>query len=269
MRTLVVVFFALLGCGAREPFAAQDAATDASSADAGADAPALWIAPDGCNGATPGTMGATFMGVAAYCQPSSGTGFYQCDELANRFMRDALKHPNLDDVVTQFASSICAAASTSSAYSAWGPAFRATNGHAPVPGDLVVWSGSPGHVAVVVDWADATSLRVVQQNELPVVRTLAWDAGAAFIDGAECWVHAEPAPPAPAPSGTACGCFDGDGDYCGLAIVDHAWWNDCSAPGAIDYDTLYACFAGSFAPKEACSSGCVTAVMTPALGACR
>jgi hypothetical protein len=78
---------------------------------------ALWINEGDCG---TGQVGATFMQVPAYCQPPEAvsSGYYQCDELANRFMRDALQHPDLDNVVTEYASSICGKAAASSAYSA-------------------------------------------------------------------------------------------------------------------------------------------------------
>lgn len=243
---------------------------NAGGADAGLD---LWVNPAGCN---QGGIGARFQGVPAYCQPpgtTSADGYYQCDELANRFMRDALEHPNLDNAVTEFASSICGEASSMPAYSAWGPGYRATSGRKPEPGDLVVFSGTPGHVAVIVDASTPDSVRIMQQNESPPVADIGWDPSTSFFTApsAECWVHAEPAPAAPAPTGAACGCFDGDGDYCGLSLVDHAWWYGCEANvagGPPEYDTLYTCSGGTFTPKQACAGQCLTMFEQPATGAC-
>lgn len=244
------------------------------AADASTIGPAdLWVNPCGCTAAN---IGAIFRGVRVYCQPpgtTSGTQFYQCDELANRFLRDALLHPDLDNVVIDSAFEICSKAEHMTAYSAWGPKFRANAGKKPQSGDLLVWNGAPGHVAVVVDASAPTSIVVVQQNGGPSVGVVGWDDATSFFGDlgaqtAECWVHAEDAPPAPAPSGDACGCFDGDGDYCGLSLVDHAWWYGCSVDGALDYDTLYSCVGGVITPKSTCDRGCVTDVLVPATGHC-
>src|SRR5579883_1329115 len=129
---------------------------DASPSDAPDDGydGGLWVNDGACD---VGEIGAVFRGVPAYCQPSSATGYYQCDELANRFMRDALLHPELDNVVTDYASSICAhAAAMPSDYTVYGPGYVPSGGHAPVPGDLLVLNGAPGHVAVIVGFADPT-----------------------------------------------------------------------------------------------------------------
>jgi hypothetical protein len=245
---------------------AADSAPRDADADTGADADssdtfdgALWVNAGTC---TLGEIGATFRGIPAYCQPSSeGTyGFYQCDELANRFMRDSLQHPDLDNVVTDYASTICERVSGMSAYSVWGPGFRPTAGLTPVPGDLVVFPGAPGHVAVVVGFSSPTELTIMQQNAGPSIGTRVWDIASSFVVGAVCWVHPESAPPAELPAGTPCGCFTG-GDTCGLAIVDYEWWNGCVADvpeGGVEYGSLYTCVAGAYAKTKACPGVCIT-----------
>ena len=183
--------------------------------------------------------GARFRGVPAYCQPLSDTadGFYQCDELANRFMRDALQHPDLNNVVTDYASTICERASTMSASTFWGPEYGATTGRTPVGGDRRC-PGTPGHTAVIVGFTSATELIILQENGGPSTTSVLWDPDSSFIVDAECWVHTESAPPAELPEGSMCGCFAG-GDACGLAIVNHEWWNGCVAgapEGGIEYE---------------------------------
>ncbi len=217
-----------------------------------------------------GEIGATFRGIPAYCQPSSSTGFYQCDELANRFMRDALQHPDLDNVVTENASSICEHASTMAAYSVWGPGYGATTGRAPAGGDLIVLPGIPGHVTVVVGFSSATEVTVMQQNAGPSTTSLAWDATSSFVVGAECWVHAESAPPAELPDASACGCFT-TGATCGLAIVDHEWWYGCrvTAPeGGVQYGSLYRCDGGAYEKAADCPALCITPNLFDEVGYC-
>jgi hypothetical protein len=230
---------------------------------------ALVVYPGGCS---LGEIGATFRGIPAFCQPpwASMTGFYQCDELANRFMRDALQHPDLDNVVTDFASTICDRASAMSAYSVWGPDYGVTTGLTPVGGDLAVFPGSPGHVAVIVGFASSTEVTILQQNAGPSTANVEWDAVSSFIVGAECWVHAESAPPAELPDGSACECFTG-GDTCGLAIVDHEWWNGCVArvpEGGVEYGSLYGCAGGAYTKKADCPDLCITPNLYDASGYC-
>jgi hypothetical protein len=98
------------GDGATQP----DDALNQPSADAGTD-PEAGLVVLGCDGGF-GTIGALFMGVPAYCQDFSAL-YYQCDELGNRFMRDAWQHPNLDNVATEYASIMSAHAAQTSAYS--------------------------------------------------------------------------------------------------------------------------------------------------------
>ncbi len=230
----------------------------------------------GCDGSTPiGTPGASFRGVIAYCGPVSADQYYQCDELANRFVRDALSHPAVDNVETQHASSICGNVSASSAYSVYGPGYLATIGQQPVPGDLAVWPGVPGHVAVIAEFKTSAGAYVMQQNEGPPTAVVGWDTSASFFaasDGLECWVHAESAPPLSAPSGPDCGCFAGDGDYCGLAIVNNEAWYACAANisggGDADYATLYHCTGGVFTASKACAN-CITADLYTPLGTCQ
>jgi hypothetical protein len=230
---------------------------------------ALVVYPGLCN---LGEIGATFRGIPAYCQPTSAmmTGFYQCDELANRFMRDALQHPDLDNVVTDYASTICDRASTTSAYSVWGPDYGATTGLTPVGGDLVVFPGTPGHVAVIVGFTSETEATILQENGGPSTASIEWDPVSSFIVDAECWVHAEAAPPAELPDGSACECFTG-GDTCGLAIVDHEWWNGCVAgapEGGFEYGALYRCDGGSYAKIADCADLCITPNLYDASGYC-
>jgi len=257
---------------------ADAAPSDAAPSDA-ADERALVYTPDGSLWVNTGPcglgeVGATFLGVPAYCQPAdaSTTGYYQCDELANRFVRDALHHPELDNVVTDFASTICDNVMSNPAYSVWGPRYRPTAGHVPVPGDLIVFSGQPGHVAVLTGFADPTHMTMIQQNGGPSVARVPWSASQSFfpILEAECWIHAEPAAPSTLPTSPSCGCFD-NGDTCGLAIVDHEWWYGCSAQvpdGGVAYQSLYTCDGGVFEKKEDCSSLCITPNLFDASGAC-
>ncbi len=236
----------------------------AASVDAG---PELWVTSSSvCT--TPGEIGAIFRGVPVYCQVPGPTGYYQCDELANRFLRDTVGHPNIDNVVTEYASSMCAQAAAMPAYSVHGGHFAPTSGTAPAAGDLIVWSGTPGHVAVVTS-AVGGVVSYVQQNVGRPADHLLWDGVAPWPT--ECWVHPEPAPP-PLPANLPdCGCFDGNGDYCGLSVVDHAAWYGCkprvAGGGAADYGHLYACNNGVFTAKRSCKS-CITALLTDAKGVC-
>jgi hypothetical protein len=230
----------------------------------------LWVNQGACG---VGEIGAVFRGVPAYCQPTSATGYYQCDELANRYMRDALQHADLDNVVSDFASSICAKASAMSTYSVWGPGYGSTSGRQPEAGDLVVYTGMPGHVAVVVGFADPTDVTIMQQNAGSSVATVGWDPAASFftVANAECWVHAEVSPPAKPPGGPSCGCFAGGPGTCGLAIVDHEGWYGCTASvpdGGVAYDSLYTCDAGAFTKTQDCPARCITPNLFDASGAC-
>jgi hypothetical protein len=266
----------------RDAVADRASPPDAGHLDAAVDAPTsdAWLADfDGAltvNSGECGTgeIGATYLGIPAYCQPSSATGYYQCDELANRFVRDLQKHPDLDNVVTDYASSICGKASAMSAYSVWGPGYLPTTGKMPVGGDLVVFTGMPGHVAVVVGFVSPSSVLVIQQNAGAPTGLVPWDRAtsffAVFSRTPECWVHAESAPPAELPDASACGCFAG-GDTCGLAIVDHEWWNGCRAglpEGGVEYGSLYACDAGVFTKTADCPSLCITPDLYDASGYC-
>jgi hypothetical protein len=160
------------------------------------------------------------------------------------------------------------------AYSVWGPGYGATAGHEPVGGDLIVYSGTPGHVAVIVGFADATDVTIMQQNAGPSVVTVGWDPGASFVavEGAECWVHAEAAAPAEPPAGPPCGCFAGNTSTCGLAIVDHQWWYGCTPQvpeGGVEYGSLYGCDdAGVFTKQEDCPGSCITLDVFDAGGYC-
>jgi hypothetical protein len=214
--------------------------------------------------------------VPVYCQPI-GDGYYQCDELANRFVRDALHHPNLDNVVTDLASIICAEAkSKPKDYQVFGPGYRSTSGEAPVPGDLIVLSGNLGHqtaahVAVVTS-VTSTQVRYVQQNFGPPTSSLGWNASRSWFTSptVDCWVHAIASATSISPAGPSCGCFNGDGDYCGLAIVDHQSWYGCKASvvgGPLSTGELYSCSAGAFHPKRSCSE-CVSRSYTSAHGYC-
>src|SRR5581483_284159 len=145
-----------------------------------------------------GSIGAVFNGVPAFCQLNDDFGFYQCDELGNRYMRDALAHPDIDNAAVDYAATMCTKASALSAYSVWGPMFRPQAGQALVPGDLVVRNAVPGHVAVVTSVA-TDHIEVMQQNEPTLTAELGWDAGTNFFTDPSiiCWIHAEPSPPAP------------------------------------------------------------------------
>jgi hypothetical protein len=216
-----------------------------------------------------GEIGASLRGVPAYCQPESTTGFYQCDELANRFMRDALHHPDLDNVVTEGASSICARASKMTAYRVFGPHYDAAR-VVPVQGDLIVYPGTPGHVAVIAGFSSPTAVTVIQENAGPSSIDLPWDPAASFFTSAECWVHAERAPPAELPDGSSCPCFAG-GETCGLAIVDHEWWYGCRATvpeGRVEYGSLYSCEGGVFEKTHGCPALCITSNLFDASGYC-
>jgi hypothetical protein len=256
----------------------RDAGADGTDApvEAGVDAPSdgydggLWVSDGACG---VGEIGAVYRGVPAYCQPTSSTGYYQCDELANRFARDALRHPDLDNVVTNNASSICQrAAGMAGDYAVFGPGYASSQGQQPVSGDLIVYNGVPGHVAVIVGFADPTDVTIMQQNAGVSVATVGWDPAASFFTAAsaECWVHPLPAPAAQPPNGPSCGCFAG-GTTCGLAIVDHQWWYGCSAAvpdGGAEYGALYACDAGVFTKIQDCPVTCITPNLLDATGYC-
>ena len=257
--TLAVLGLFALGCG---------------SDDEGASGSAAQVTVFGCANET-GTIGAIYMDIHAYCQPP-GVGFYQCDELANRFMRDAFQHPNIDNVATDSAKNMCDLASTMSEYSVWGPDFLPTAGEAPVGGDLLVFWADVGHGHVVtVTGVDEASVAFMQQNGGSPVGTVVWDPGTSFFGDlgelrAECWIHPEPSSATFLLSGPDCGCFDGEGDYCGLSVVDHQAWFGCVAvvsSGELEYDTLYTCQGGVFTEKTRCSS-CVTDWLDPAVGHC-
>jgi hypothetical protein len=267
--------------------ASVDATVDASSADDGAVGSAeydvvlpgvpdgaLWVGSADCG---MGEVAATFMNVPAYCQPpdAAAWGFYQCDELANRFMRDAFQHPEVDNVATQPASTICQNVANNPAYSVWGPGYGITIGRVPQPGDLIVYNsenGSPGHVAVIAGFSDPTTIVLVQQNTAGVGK-VRWDATTFFFGAnsqAECWVHPEPSPPAPLPSGPPCGCI-APGPACGLAVVDYAWWYGCTASvleAGVDYQALYDCDGGIFTKQQVCANGCLTLSVFDAGGSC-
>ncbi|MBL8923273.1 MAG: hypothetical protein JNJ54_30760 [Myxococcaceae bacterium] len=91
-------------------------------------------------------------------------------------------------------------------------------------------------------------------------------------DAGICWIHPEPSPPAAPPDGGACGCYNGQNDYCGLSIVNRAWWYGCRPGVALsvaDYDDLSACDGGVFTFKQSCSAGCISRTMTNNTGYCR
>lgn len=294
--TAVAFAVALVACASTSPPSDAESATSTPDAGATPASPAPSSSPDaetpppaqltvlGCDDGY-GKVGAVFDGVPVYCQEDSTDGYYQCDELANRFMREALGHDNIDNVVTEQAWQMCDKVRDRSDYSAWGPApddgagaYRDTAGKQPVPGDLVVFNrvlpaNPPGHVAVVTR-VTSTSVDVVQQNVTgKPTDSIAWDAATSFFAAsanARCWIHAEGGAQLPAPSGPSCGCFDGDGDYCGLSILDHERWYGCTAKtsaGAPSTATLYRCEGGVFTPTRSCND-CVTESLQHALGHC-
>jgi surface antigen len=102
-------------------------------------------------------------GVNVYSDGSSGGGgYYQCVELANRFMTSEHFGP----VIWGNANQLYADAQ---------PAYYVQHpngsGYVPVPGDLVVFGGGLyGHVAVV-DSVMSTSVNLVEENASPTGRT--------------------------------------------------------------------------------------------------
>ncbi len=228
----------------------------------------------GCPPGAVGLVGATFKGIPAYCQPSGG-GYYQCDELGNRFMRDVYQHPALDNVVTDLADAMCPNAATMPQYSVWGPGYRDTTGRAPLPGDLIVFSGSLNGLAIahvaVVTGMDADNVYYMQQNMNDPVGSTGWDASKSWFSKSKvlCWIHPEPVASPPPSEQPDCGCFNGEGDYCGLAIVNHQSWYGCSAnvTSELSYDNVYQCGNGVFSLKSTCSN-CVSQRYTSALGYC-
>jgi murein DD-endopeptidase MepM/ murein hydrolase activator NlpD len=57
-----------------------------------------------------------------------------------------------------------------------------------------------------------------------------------------------------------CGCYNGDGLYCGQAVVDYATRNGCRASFADDHrGSLLRCTGGAYVVESACKVGCVIA----------
>jgi hypothetical protein len=212
----------------------------------------------------------TFRGVAAHCA-SIPDSFYQCTELANRFVRDALEHPTVLTAATPAGFvGICQYASTLPQYSVWGPGFGVAKDEKPQANDLLVYDNHIAVVAKAQKQAGKDALQLFEQNvrEAPVA-WVGWDSVSHLFDagGADdygvslCWIHAEAAPPFTEPQSPDCGCWNGDVPYCGLSIRDHESYYGCkakTADGTVRYETLYSCNGGIFTKKEACPTTCTT-----------
>jgi len=102
-------------------------------------------------------------GVNVYSDGANGGGgYYQCVELANRFMTSERFGPPIWGNANQLFPD---------AQPAYYDTYRNGSGYIPVPGDLVVFGGQTyGHVAIV-DSVTSTTVNLVERNASPTGRT--------------------------------------------------------------------------------------------------
>jgi surface antigen len=183
--------------------------------------------------------------------------FFQCVELANRWLVDSVGAPMIEGNADQMCGNADAAS--------YDVHYRG-NVHEPVPGDLLVWDGYTfGHVAVVTS-VSASSIVFANQNygrggvQYPLLTAdrTADSFGSPRGDAgwrAKCLIHPKNlkststrAPSAPPPPGACARVSPAhDGKYCGGSRQ--------SGFGGGDADTLYTCRQGTTTSTR-CPGGC-------------
>ena len=197
--------------------------------------------PTNCAGASPNTAQ---NGQASYGCP------WQCVELTNRYLQGTWGGHKIS---ANAGTSYCSFAASSSLpeYYVYGTNGAGTSGHAPIAGDVLVWSS---HVAIatnsVAPGASGTVSVIEENATCSGTDTVSWNGsmfGNKYGLTAECWVHvvANSGASATCPSGSN---WNGAGDYCA---------NEPGMAGTAA-STLYSCGAagGPAAVLENCSAGC-------------
>lgn len=176
---------------------------------------------------------------------------WQCVELVNRYFQGTWGDPK---IAADAGASFClrAASSTLPQYWVYGQYGASTSGHAPVAGDVLVWSS---HVAIATNSMSpgaAGTISVIAQNATcSGADTVAWDGsmfGPKYGLSALCWVHVMANTGATGPMCPTGSNWHYAGDYC---------WD---APGMQHTapNTLYSCNAagGAASVVQVCSAGC-------------
>jgi len=191
---------------------------------------------------------------------TADTWYYQCTEIANRWLMESVGAPR----IVGNAEQMCDNADRSAF-----DVHRRGSAYEPVPGDLLVWGGyTMGHVGVVTA-VSASAVVFANQNyghngwQYPVLA--APRAGGFFGNPrgdkglyAKCIVHPRklpaspgsptPSAPAPAPGPCARVAPANDGTYCGASRQ--------SGFAGGDEHALYTCHNGRTSSRR-CASGCV------------
>jgi hypothetical protein len=236
------------GCGGALRSAALPGPRGAVTLTAWSNSPQLGTVydcdPTACAGNSPVT--------AQNGQPSYGCP-WQCVELVNRYFQGTWGAPK---IAANAGAGFCQFAASSSLPQYWvyGQYGTSTAGHAPMAGDVLVWSSHVAIAASSVAAGAAGALEVIQQNATcSGADTVSWN-GSMFGDkyglAALCWVHVVANTGATGPTCPTGGNWHLAGKYCG------------SEPGMqrADPNTLYSCGAagGAASVAQVCTAGCQT-----------
>ena len=198
--------------------------------------------PTACAGASPVTAR---NGQLSYGCP------WQCVELVNRYFQGTWGDPK---IAADAGAGFCQRAASSSLPQYWvyGAYGASTSGHAPVAGDVLVWSS---HVAIATNSMSpgaAGTISVIAQNATCSGTDLvSWNGtmfGPKYGLGALCWVHIVANTGATGPMCPTGSNWNFAGDYCG----DEPGMQHAAA------NTLYSCAAagGAASVFQVCGHGC-------------
>jgi len=198
--------------------------------------------PTACAGASPVTAR---NGQLSYGCP------WQCVELVNRYFQGTWGDPK---IAADAGAGFCqrAASNYFPQYWVYGAYGASTSGHAPVAGDVLVWSS---HVAIATNSMSpgaAGTISVIAENATcSGTDTVSWNGamfGAKYGLGALCWVHIVANTGATGPMCPTGSNWNLAGDYCG----DEPGMQHAAA------NTLYSCAAagGAASVVQVCSLGC-------------
>jgi len=245
-RLLQQAYTCAVGCGGALGSAALPGPHGAVTLTAWSNSPQLGTDydcdPTRCAGSSPVTAQ---NGYLSYGCP------WQCVELVNRYFQGTWGAPK---IAANAGAGFCQFAASSSLPQYWvyGQYGASTSGHAPMAGDVLVWSS---HVAIAtnsVSAGAAGTIDLIEENATcSGADTVSWNGsmfGAKYGLSALCWVHLMANTGATGPTCPTGGNWHLAGKYCG------------SEPGMqhADGNTLYSCSAagGAASVVQVCSAGC-------------
>jgi hypothetical protein len=176
---------------------------------------------------------------------------WQCVELVNRYFQGTWGDPK---IAANAGASFCQLAASASLpqYYVYGAYGASTSGHAPMAGDVLVWSS---HVAIATNSMSAGAagtISVIGENATcSGTDTVSWNGamfGAKYSLSALCWVHVVANTGATGPICPTSSNWNLAGDYCG----DEPGMQNAAS------NTLYWCAAagGAASVRQICSAGC-------------